>query len=299
MKWERHVCPETAGTIVMLGEATLRQGEPEPFVFQTAVVACGLDRHQRAYVLDGLRQRAECLFVDTFDALDELLRSAIPIDALILTPEDATGRSSVLTVERVAREWPDVAIVIFCPPRMDQAPSLRGLVLAGAHQLVFEGMHDTASALATAVETSRREVAGDAVYRRLQPLLPDAVQTMAQMVLARPDVLTSVAQLANTMGVHRKTLVNRCARAKCVQPAELIVWCRLAMVAHMLERTGATVESIALTLGFPSHTSLRNQIKRKTGRTATAIRREGGLGVVVEAMRRDVARARGSELPIQ
>lgn len=78
-----------------------------------------------------------------------------------------------------------------------------------------------------------------------------------------------------------------------------MVWCRLAMVAHMLERTGATVESIALTLNFPSHTSLRNQIKRKTGRTATAIRREGGLDVVVEAMRRQIARARGSELPIQ
>lgn len=283
----------------MRGEAALRHGEHEPLVHSTAVVACGLDRHQRAYVLDGLRRRAECLFVDTFDALDELLRSAIAIDALILTPEDASGRSAEATVERVAREWPDTAIVVFCPPRMDPAPSLRGLVLAGAHQLVFEGMHDTASALAVAVENSRREAAADAVYRRLAPLLPEPVQAMAQMILGRVDAMTSVEALAHQMGVHRKTLVNRCARSKCVQPGELMVWCRLAMVAHMLERTGATVESIALTLNFPSHTSLRNQIKRKTGRTATAIRREGGLGVVVEAMRRQIARARGSELPIQ
>ena len=285
MKWERHVCPAAAGHIVMRGEAASYHVEAGPLVHPTTVVVCGLNRHQRAYVMDGLRRRAECRWVDTIEELDALLASGAAVDALILPPDDPAGRSAVPTVERVAREWPDIAIVLFCPPRTDQASSLRALMLAGVHQPVFEGMHDTASAITQAVEMSRREVAGEAVYRALEPLLPDGVQTMAQMILGRVDAMTSVEQLAHQMGVHRKTLVNRCARAGFLQPAELIVWCRLAMVARMLDRTGLTVEAIGLTLNFPSHTALRNQIKRYTGRTATELRRAGALRVVLEAMR--------------
>jgi methylphosphotriester-DNA--protein-cysteine methyltransferase len=77
----------------------------------------------------------------------------------------------------------------------------------------------------------------------------------------------------------------------------VILWCRLAIVGHMLERTGSTVESIGLALGFPSHTALRNQVKRYTGRTATAIRQEGGLAAVLAAWRRKLA-SRGVRLPI-
>lgn len=280
----------------MHGESVLPRVEAGPLVHPTTVVVCGLNRHQRADVMDGLRHRAECRHVATLDQLDELIADGVVMDAVILPPEDPAGRSAVPTVERLAREWPDLAIVVFCPPRADQASPLRALVLAGAHQLVFEGMHDTASAIAQAVETSRREVAGDAVYRVLEPLLPRGVQTMAQMILARADLMTSVQQLAHQMGVHRKTLVNRCARARCLPPGELIVWCRLAMAAHLLDRTGLTVEAIGLTLNFPSHTALRNQIKRYTGHTATQLRRAGALGVVAGALRGQLVA--GAELPI-
>ena len=195
----------------MSGEATLIRVERGPLVLPTTVVACGLTRHQRAYVVDGLRHRASCRRVDTLAELEELLRRGCDLDALVVAPEDGSGRSAVPVVERVAREWPDVAIVVFCPARADHATSLEALMLAGAHQVVFEGIHDTASALATAVDLSRREVAADAVYRRMAPLLPEVIQPMAQVILGRASALVSVEALANQMGVHRKTLVNRCA----------------------------------------------------------------------------------------
>ncbi|MEX2154931.1 MAG: helix-turn-helix domain-containing protein [Gemmatimonadaceae bacterium] len=262
------------------------------------VVACGLSGHQRAYVVDGLRRYADCQFIDSFDDLDRMLSTLTRCDALVLAPQDQRGRDALGTVERVARDWPGTAVVIFCPARTDPAPSIRQLILAGAHEIVFEGVHPTAAKLAQAVENARRECAAETVFLRLQPLIPAQLHSMVHAVVARPDILTSVAELGAALGVHRKTLVNRCTRSDFLQPAELIMWCRLAMVGHMLERTGSTVESIALTLGFASHTALRNLVKRYTGRRATDIRREGGLALVLFALGRRIEARRGRELPI-
>ena len=112
---------------------------------------------------------------------------------------------------------------------------------------------------------------------------------MVHAVLSRPHEVTTVTRLAAALAVHRKTLVNHCARAGFLPPAALIGWCRLAVVGYLLERTGATVESIALSLEYPSHTALRNLVKRYTRLRATDIRQHGGLSIVVEAFARRVA----------
>ena len=266
----------------MTGERALH---PATSPRSDAVVAvCGLARHQRAYVLDGLRRSASCRFVDTFAELDDVLSQMARCDAIVLAPRDSDGRDALATVERVARDWPDTAIVLFFPARREQELSIRSLAIAGAHQFVFEGVHDTASTLAQAVENAGRDCAAAAVFARLAHLIPTALHSIVHAVLTRPDVLTSVQAAASALGLHRRTLVRRCARLQFLLPAELIVWCRLAIVAYRLERTGATIESIGLTLGFPSHTALRNIMKRYTGYRSTDIRRRGGVALVVSAL---------------
>ena len=273
--------------IVMSGERALHHvASPAA---QTLVLGGGLTRHHRAYVLDGLRRRAQCRFHDSFDELESALRHLERCDAVILAPQDPRGRNALPLVERIARDWPGTAMVIFFPPHLEAAPSPRAFALAGAHQFVFEGVNNTAATIAEAVSSAQRESAADAVFRILQPLIPATLQSVVAEVVSHPDVLTSVELLAPTLGVHRKTLVNRCAKERFVPPAELIAWCRLCIVGYMLERSGATVESIAVTQGFASHTALRNLIKRYTGRTATDIRQGGGLEDVVSALRRRLA----------
>ena len=246
------------------------------------VVACGLSRAQRGHVADGLR-RADVAFAETFEQLERVLPTMPRCDALILAPRDHQERDAVDVVRCVARQWPGTAIVIFCPPRSDDAVSFRALALAGAHQFVFEGVHNTAAALAAAVEYAYRASSADIVLQKLEPLVPLELHSIVHVVLARPDTLTTVDQVAAALGVHRKTLVNRCARAGFIRPAELIMWCRLALVAYALERSGATVEAIAHSLGFASHTALRNLLKRHSGKKATEIRGGGGLSVLLEA----------------
>ena len=249
---------------------------------EVVVLACGLSRAQRGYVADGLR-RAHCTYVETFAELERVLPTMPVCDALILAPRDHQQRDAVDVVQCVAREWPGTAIVVFCPPRTENGVSFRSLALAGVHHFVFEGVYHTATALATAVEYACRASSADVVVQKLEPLVPVELHSIVHVVLARPDTLTTVDQVAAALGVHRKTLVNRCARAGFIRPAELITWCRLALVAYALGRGGATVEAIAHSLGFPSHTALRNLLKRHSGKRATDIRGGGGLSVLVDA----------------
>jgi AraC-like DNA-binding protein len=291
------MCHGSSERIVMGRETALRQVTvPAPDAI--AVVACGLSRHQRAYVLDGIGRRAAIEFSDSFESLGSTLGTLPRCDVFVLAADDASGRSAQGTVERLAAEWPGAAIVVFFAPRTERAVSVRSLALAGAHQFVFEGVGDTAAAVAKAVDIALREVVGATVLSQLMPLVPKELHSILDAVLSRPDELTSVEALAGALGIHRKTLVNRCARARFPAPGEVLVWFRLAMVGYALERTGATVESIALTLGFTSHTALRNCIKRYTGLRAMDIRRGGGLGVVLDALHRRIAKLR-RELPIQ
>jgi AraC-like DNA-binding protein len=283
----------------MRGERALRHVTARD---ESLVLACGLSRSQRAYAADALVRRGGVRTLDFFDELDRLLPTLTRCDAVILPPADGRGRNALGVVERLTREWPGTAIVIFCPSTLETPPAIRSLVLAGAHQIVFEGVHDTASAVATAVENARRDSAAETVLARLQPVVPTPLHSMAHVVVARPDVMATVEAVAAALGVHRKTLVNRCAQHRSLQPAELIMWCRLAMVGYFLERTGSTVESIGITLGFPSHTALRNVIKRYTRLTATEVRDAGGLAAVLDAMQERLTEWRQpgtDELPIE
>jgi methylphosphotriester-DNA--protein-cysteine methyltransferase len=68
-------------------------------------------------------------------------------------------------------------------------------------------------------------------------------------------------------------------------PSELLVWCRLLLVSHLLATTVRTVESVAMELEFPSDTALRNTIKRYTGMRASEVRERGGLVCMLQAFR--------------
>lgn len=256
------------------------------------VVACALARQQQAYVADGLRHRGTCRFVAAADDLLRELGRGDGCDVVVVGPRDAEGRGTEWLVERIARGWPGVAVVMFFPPRTVPDFSPRSFLLAGAHQLVYEGVNDTALTIAQAVENARRECSADIVFRAIQTVVPPALHPWAHAVVSSPHRVVSVTTLAADQGVHRKTLVNRCARLGFLSPAEMIAWCRLCVVGHLLERTGATVESIALNLEYPSHTALRNRMKRYTGMKATEVRAAGGLAAVVEAFSRRLAERR-------
>ena len=138
--------------------------------------------------------------------------------------------------------------------------------------------------------------AADSVMRQLAPIVPASLHPIVEAALADPTERTTIGQLANARGVHRKTLFNLCERARFLTPSELLTWCRLALVGHYLDTTGCTLETIAIELSFASDTALRNTIKRYTRMRATDLRTRGGVACIVDALQRRIEHPRRGDV---
>src|SRR5687768_11927892 len=114
----------------MAGEQALPAAQTRP---ELRVLAYALARHQHAYVADGLRHRGIYRSVGTEDDLLGALALGEGCDVIVIGPRDANGCSTAPLVERIARDWSGVGVVMFFPPRPAPDFSPRSFLLAGAH----------------------------------------------------------------------------------------------------------------------------------------------------------------------
>jgi AraC-like DNA-binding protein len=248
-----------------------------------AVLACAVTSVQRSRLIDALRGRATLGYCATFAELSTVLHhSTDPIDVIVLPACDAAGQDASRIVREIAVGRPRTATVVWCDAH--HSVEIRALAVAGAHQFLFAGIDDQGVALRAVLDLARRQCGAEWVMTRLAPVVPSGLHPMLEAVLARPDAIKTLPDLAAALGVHRKTLFNHCRKAGFLAPAELVAWARLAMVAYMLETTACTIERIAIDLGYASDTALRNTIKRYTGQRAGQIRNAGGVDRVIREL---------------
>lgn len=253
---------------------------------QLLVVACGCSPLQRARLQDAVRGVAR---LSVLQGLSELSletrdRPQAP-DVIVLAVEPEGARDVVTSARELRLKCPRAALVAYCGGVRDAPTSISALAAAGVHQFIFTDINDRGVALRSILTSARQQCSAEAVMSALRPLVPPLIHPLIEAALSRPAVVSDVRALADALGVHRKTLFNRCMHAHFVSPAELLTWTRLAMVAYLLETTGFTIESIAMETGYPSPTALRNTMKRYTTLRPMAIREGGGLEIVVERLR--------------
>lgn len=203
------------------------------------------------------------------------------VRALVVAPRDACSLSTAPLVADVRREHPSVTVIAYCTQSAGSSDDIVALVRAGAHTLVMRGVDDERHVFRAALRGAEWQCTAGLVYDRLRDVLPPAIAPLVALYLRADGVPPSVAEAAQLLGVHRKTLVNRLAAAGCPTPRALRTWCRLFVAGRLLEEPGRTVDSIAEQLKFDSATGLRNALKRYTGHGASAIRAEGGLAYVL------------------
>jgi len=274
----------TVASIVMAGDAALHQVTTTDG--QLTVVACGCSPLQRARLQDSIRGTAQMYVVEDLRSLWLSAQESFRSPAVVVLAVSAdTARDAVAMVRDLRMRCPRAALVAYCGGVREAPASIAALAAAGVHQFLFAEVNDRGATLRAIIENARQQCTADVVLAALRPLIPAPIHPMAEALLSRPAVVCDVRALAAALGVHRKTLFNRCTSTSFVAPAELVTWTRLALVAYLLETTGFTVERIALETGYPSPTALRNTMKRYTGMRATDIRAGGGLAVVIDCLR--------------
>jgi AraC-like DNA-binding protein len=264
-----------------------------PLHEEGALLALVLGATERARLREALRGRAIVHFVETVRECERFLAQRTePVRAIIVEPRDRDARSTESLVRDARQSCPSVSLVGYCRVGAEHSADIRAMALAGVHELIFRDVDDTGIALRAVLDAAEQANAGEQVALGLRAILPGTLWSFSAQVVTYPVASASVSAVAAALGLHRKTLVNRCAQAHVPPPQELLAWCRLALVGHLLATTRRTIQAIALDLEFASDTALRNMFKRYTGLRASEVRARGGAGCVLDALQTAIARFR-------
>jgi len=248
------------------------------------VFALVLGKIERARLTTALRGEYALEFADRGCELLALVKGErSSVAAVMLEMRDADGRSTCDIVSQIAVSELSPPVLAYCRAGGESSGEIRNFVLAGVRELVFEGVDDMGVALRTVMSSAQQAQVGERVANALLSALPPILSPFVRYVTAHPET-QRVADVADALGYNRKTLVNHCAQAVAPPPQELLAWCRLSVVAELLNTTPRTIESIALQLDFPSDTALRNMMKRYTGLRASEVRARGGMRCVMDAL---------------
>lgn len=236
----------------------------------------------RQWLRRSTEQWARLTLAESPAAVDAALQRA-RADVLILEV-DVARDSLEPFVRHLRRQYPSLAVVLYCPPSTRIAREILKLAKAGADELIAEGFDDDGRSV-------RRIVAAAATSRcsaRSLAILGEHLPSRAKDIVARSLELASapisVRQLAAAVGVNRKTLVNRLTAAGLPGPSVLISWCRVLIACELLQDPGRSVEQVALLLGFGSGVALRNMFRRHLRLRPSALREPGAADAVMDRL---------------
>lgn len=120
--------------------------------------------------------------------------------------------------------------------------------------------------------------------------VPPPARDVIQFTIERGDQPWSVRELASSLGIPRKTLDRRLAKAITLTARELIGWSRLIALAMRLESSAASADAIAAELRFASPSAMRNLLQRYAGLTPTEVRTQGGSEHLFSRLRTELRR---------
>lgn len=202
----------------------------------------------------------------------------------ILEPQDRTGAATAV----FARELRGTARAPVLALVRRSAPWCAATVaLLEAHPdqvLVVEDL-DLGSVVRALSTRLRRAEFVSAVWGELEADVPEGLRPLVRIALSQAAGPLSVQEIADAMGLHRKTLWSRCRRHGLGNVQALMTWCRLLAAAHALRSCSRPIDTIAEELAFASPTALRNAVRRHLGTTPSALRADGGEKLAYEEFR--------------
>jgi AraC-like DNA-binding protein len=255
------------------------------------VFGCVASPLRRRKLESSLRDAATIRWFSSFVDLREALETEIErVIVAIVDTEDPTGASAHGFTRALAETYPGIGVVVYRRARADSEADVCLLGAAGVHDILLEGLTDEGYLARAIVLDACRRGAADLVMQEMREVLPQRLLPFADAAVRNP-AKGSIVKIAQHLNVHRQTPNMWCKKERFLRPEELLMWCRLLLVAAMLELTSRTLDSIAIELDYASSTSLRNQLKNYTGMTATQIR-ANGLSAVANVFKGRVAQRR-------
>jgi AraC-like DNA-binding protein len=232
--------------------------------------------------------------VTSWTHLQEAIRESAP-GALVLIDPYADGGSEghfSPALRALLRDFPSATVVAAMSVQPDDFRSIRTLGTWGVAEIVDLAVDTTSASLAALLD----KVSGQRFRVLLETsVLPHTSGRARSIVLAAADVVATGGQaedLAESLGISRRTLLRWCDQAGLPPPRRLLTWLRILLAAELLDERGRTVSSIARVCGYASGTALRTALQMQLHKTPKTLRREGAFATASQAFVEELRRAR-------
>ena len=213
------------------------------------------------------------------------------VHLVICESQVPSGDDTRQLLDDVACDFPSVATIsVASRLRVDPDDLLR-VARTGVHALLFEEDRRVPMTVRRVLIEAATRCRNEHVWREIAPMTPDRVRPIVAYGLKHSHQALTVDSVARALGLHRKTLAERCSLAGTLPPQQMLGWCRLLAAAALLEDRGRLVDHIALDLDFPSGGAFRNMLKRYTGLSPAELRAKGTIPEMSRQFRRAVAPA--------
>lgn len=202
---------------------------------------------------------------------------------LVFDPYGATGL--VLEDARAFRaEFPSVVLVPYGD--FQRRPGRDVLLLAaelGVQGVVTLNADDHATSLRLILAEAQSATVVGRVLAGLEHVTPPELVPLLRIVLHRAHAPVCPDDVAGAFHRHCKTIRDHLRAAGFPPLNKLIVWARLFHAAMLLQDRSRSLESVALTLQFPSSSALHNQFGRYAGEGVRRAVQQRGLDALVDA----------------
>lgn len=205
-----------------------------------------------------------------------MMRHSGDVACVVAQARDSAHEPVGPALSALIQRFPTVPVLGYCAVGARHAADLRDLARAGVHELIFADVDDHPALLRAKLSRGEEARAATAVLRGIKGLLPPVLCRVVEYCVHFPRDSHEISRIAMALGVHRKTLVNWCERAKVPPPSTLVTWVRLLLAAELLRSPGQSVERVANTLEFASPTAFRNQCRRYLGVRPSELRSTEG-----------------------
>jgi hypothetical protein len=256
-----------------------------PFIF-----GCVAEPLWRRRIESAVRETARVRWHETFAAMRQTLDTETArVSIALVDLQDPRGASAEEFARSLRAAYPAIGIVAY-HRRSDDNAKICLLGASGVHDLLVAGHTDEGFVARSILMDACRQGAANRVLTEMTRIVPSRLMPFVEAAIRNPG-LCRITEVTDYLGVHRQTPNAWCRKERMVRGEELLVWCRLLLVAGLLEMTSRTIESIAIEFEYASATSLRNHLKTYTGMTATEIRARGSASIV-ELFEGRIAQAR-------
>jgi AraC-like DNA-binding protein len=248
----------------------------------TILVLPAHDALLRARLTTGLGRRYRLIAAASWSAVPGLMEReavhAVVVDA------SAGPRLPFGELGWLRRQHPGVATVVVLDSHGHELELFR-LGRQGVDGVVLMGLGELEGTLFETVERGLARSTARKVTSRLEgrapPLLLEAIAYAVEHAHRDPapaDLASATA--ARTVEAYRREL----RRAGLPPPSRILLWGRLFMAAHLLDRDDQAVDAVAHELGYSAGSSLARALRRETGLPPSQIRIRGGIACVLEAL---------------